>query len=182
MKRILLIVMSLIFLSLPQKTQADQIPAKSTSANLATTQINIEKDNRVVILKEFLDTYNSPLSESAEDFVKSADKYDIDWKLVAAISGVESTFGKHIPYNSYNGWGWGVYGDNVIYFESWKDAIETISKGLRQNYIDRGATNVYAIGRIYAASPTWAQRVEYFMNRIRDYELRNPEDALSLSI
>lgn len=174
--------MSLIILSLPQKIYADQIPAKSTSANLITTQVKIEKDNRVAILKEFLETYNSPLAENSEDFVKSADKYDIDWKLVAAISGVESTFGKQIPNNSYNGWGWGVYGDNVIYFKSWSDAIETISKGLRENYIDRGATNIYAIGRIYAASQTWAQRVEYFMNRIKDYELRNPEDTLSLSI
>ena len=30
----------------------------------------------------------------------------LDYRLVPAISGVESTFGKHIPDNSYNAYGW----------------------------------------------------------------------------
>ena len=46
----------------------------------------------------------------------------------------------------------------------------------------RGATNVYEIGRTYAASPTWAVRVEYFMNRISDFSILNPKDSLSISL
>ncbi len=156
---------------------------KTVSARIETKLAKTEYDYRADILRGYLNQYNSPLADNAEDFVKYADMYDLDWRFVAAISGVESTFGHQIPANSYNGWGWGVYGGNVTRFTSWEDGIETISKGLRENYMDKwGATNVYEIGSIYAASPTWAQRVEGFMYQIQVYSLKNPRNALSLTI
>lgn len=153
------------------------------SANLASAQSNIEYDARVRVLEKYLEKYNSPLAPSAKTFVNEADKYNLDWKLVAAISGVESTFGHQIPYNSYNAWGWGIYGDNTYGFESFDAGIKTISKSLRENYINSwGAKDVYQIGRFYAASPTWAQRVDYFMRQIEKYQADNPANTLSLSI
>ncbi len=152
-----------------------------SSAALLKPKPNI-LDNRVQILRGFLEQFNSPLVSNAKDFVKYADLYDLDYRLVASISGVESTFGKFIPYNSYNGWGWGVYGDNVIRFASWEEGIGTVSEGLRKNYIDKGAKNVYSIGRIYAASPTWASRVTYFMNEIEEYSNKKTIENLSISI
>ena len=129
-------------------------------------------DSRVRILREFLEKYHSPLVPYAGTFVKTADKYNLDWKLVAAISGVESTFGNEIPDKSFNGWGWGIYGDNMIKFSSWTQGIETVSEGLRTKYINKwGAQDAYSIGRFYAASPTWAQRVTYFMNEIEEYRI-----------
>ncbi|OGH18682.1 MAG: hypothetical protein A3C22_00715 [Candidatus Levybacteria bacterium RIFCSPHIGHO2_02_FULL_37_10] len=144
-----------------------------SSAGLLTPIAKIS-DSRIKSLGEFLQKYNSPLSPFASDFVEIADKYELDWKLVAAISGVESTFGQQIPYNSFNGWGWGIYGDNIIRFSSWNEGIETVSEGLRTQYIDKwGTEDVYEIGRFYAASPTWAQRVVYFMNLIEKYQNSN---------
>ncbi len=140
-------------------------------------------DTRVEILKEFLEQYNSPLTPFASDFVEIADKYELDWKLVVAISGVESTFGKQIPYDSFNGWGWGIYGNNVIRFSSWTEGIEAVSEGIRTKYIDKwGATDVYGIGRFYAASPTWAQRVEYFMRKIDEFKDQKLSKSLSISL
>lgn len=131
-----------------------------------------QKFRRVVILYNFLDNYNSPLKNYALNFVEDADKYKLDYRLLAAISGVESTFGQQLPYNSYNAWGWGIYGDNMIRFNSYPEAITSISKSLRENYIDNWkAQNVYQIGRFYAASPTWAQRVVYFMGKIEPESL-----------
>lgn len=156
------------------------------SASSAQIQKNVplkEVDTRVKILEDYLSKYNSPLVPYAQTFVKYADKYDLDYRLVVSISGVESTFGREIPYNSYNGWGWGIYGTNMIYFASWEDGIATVSEGLRTNYINKwGASNVYEIGGFYAASPTWASRVDHFMKTIQDFELKNPQNALSLSI
>ena len=154
-----------------------------SSAVLADARNVSLLDNRVKILREFLESYNSPIAPFAKEFVETSDIYNLDWRLVAAISGVESTFGQQIPAGSYNGWGWGIYGNNVIYFSSWEDGIQTISKGLRERYMNqRGATNVYEIGSTYAASPTWAVRVEYFMNRISDFSILNPQDSLSISL
>lgn len=154
-----------------------------SSAQLNNSSASAQKDNRAQILKSFLSEYNSPLAPFSEDFVASADRYNLDWKLVAAISGLESTFGHQIPYNSYNGWGWGVYGDNVIRFKSWKEGIETISKGLRERYLkDKLESDPYVIGPTYASSPTWAVRVAYFMQAIENYKIRNAKSTLSLSI
>ena len=34
-----------------------------------------------------------------------------------------------IPDNSYNCWGWGIYGALVTRFDSYDDAIETVGRG-----------------------------------------------------
>ncbi len=157
--------------------------ASGSSAQLQTTPLTIGQDNRAKFLRGFLEKYSSPLTLYADTFIKNANDYRLDWRLVAAISGVESTFGKHIPYNSYNGWGWGVYGNNVIYFSSWEEGIETVSEGLRINYMNKWkATNVYEIGRIYAADPTWARKVDYFMQKITEFQYQNLTNDLSISL
>lgn len=181
MKKLFFLIILVVFIILnqPANVYAQELSAGSSAALLKP--IATPPDSRTRILKEFLGQYNSPLIPFASDFVKIADKYDLDWKLVAAISGVESTFGMQIPYQSFNGWGWGIYGDNIIRFSSWTQGIETVSEGLRTNYINKwGARSVSEIGRFYAASPTWAQRVSYFMNKIDEF--KNQKLAISLSI
>ncbi len=60
-------------------------------------------DRKAEILAQYLAKYNSPLQYHAQDFIDAANTYKLDWKLVASIAGVESTFGKFIP-GGYNGW------------------------------------------------------------------------------
>lgn len=134
--------------------------------------INTRKlDKEAEILSKYLAKHNSPLQYNAQDFVDAAKEYDLDWRLLPAIAGVESTFGKFTP-GGYNGWGWGVYGTQAIYFKSWKEGIYTVSKGLRENYIDRGYTEPYSMNRAYAASPYWGGKVIYFMNDIERFAKR----------
>ena len=120
-------------------------------------------DTRVLILHDYLAKYNSPLQDNAGDFIEAADMYNVDWKLVPSIAGVESTFGKQTP-GGFNGWGWGVYGNQALGFKSWKDGIFTVTQGLKENYIDKGLTDPYAMNRAYAASQAWGGHVTYFMN------------------
>jgi hypothetical protein len=138
-------------------------------------------DPRAVVLKDYLTKYNSPLTDHAQDFVEAADFYGVDWKLVPAIAGVESTFGKRIP-GGYNAWGWGVYGDNRIYFQSWRDGIYTLNKGLKEKYINRGLTNPYAMNTIYASSPTWGTKVSYFMNDIEQFSKAQTDEINQLRV
>lgn len=126
-------------------------------------------DKRARILQSYLAKYNSPLQDQAQNFIEAADIYKLDWKLVPSIAGVESTFGKFIP-GGYNAWGWGVYGNQAIYFKSWKEGIFTVSEGLRKNYFDKGLTNPYIINKVYAASPTWGAKVSYFLNDLEQFE------------
>lgn len=180
-KRIFLFFFILFIFILTTKAHA-RTKASGSSAAFTKTQ-DVELDKRVKILKAYLKSHDSPLSENAETFVRSADKYNLDYRLVAAISGVESTFGKQIPSNSFNAWGWGIYGENIIRFQSFDEAINTISKDIRGQYMNKWKTkDVQDIGRIYAESPTWASGVQYFMNKMYQYELNDPKLALSLSL
>ncbi len=181
-KKILAIIGVAILLMLATPSSYAKDETAVTSAALISPVEKNKPDTRIVVLTEYLKKKNSPLVDSADTFVQEADKHNLDWKFVAAIAGLESSFGKHIPYNSYNGWGWGVYGDNVMRFSSWDEAIQTISQGLRENYMDKGATDINSIGRIYAASPTWAQRVSFFMRDIERFEKQLATPTLSLSI
>ena len=105
MKKLFFLILLIIFILSNSKTvYATEIAAGSSATLLKP--IAKAPDSRVKILEEFLGQYNSPLVPFATDFVEIADKYNLDWKLVIAISGVESTFGREVPYQSFNGWGW----------------------------------------------------------------------------
>lgn len=162
-RKIIILILLSIFLS--------RLPLTIVEAEMESEVHQIESiearelDPRAAILRDYLAQYNSPLQYHAQDFIDAADTYDVDWKLVPAIAGVESTFGKHIP-GGYNGWGWGIYGDNRLGFASWRDGIFTVTKGLKEGYIDQGLTEPYSMNRKYAASKTWGQKVSYFMNDI----------------
>lgn len=174
------LILNLLSLFLPVEAQAQIV----NSTNTQVVEIEAKPvDRRAQILKDYLGKHNSPLENHAQDFIEAADKYSLDWKLVVSIAGVESTFGKAIPgghdplYTSYNGWGWGVYGDNVLKFKSWKDAIYTISEGLKTNYVDKGYTEPLSMNRKYASSKTWGVKVNFFMNEIEKYAAGYPVDV-----
>lgn len=133
-----------------------------TSASLVNNEI--EYDQRIYALTFFLQSKNSPLVSYAEEFLKAADYYEIDWKLVPAITGIESSFGKHMPQNTYNAYGWN--GGNY-YFDSWKASIWHVTKVLKTKYYDHGAKSISQIAKIYAPpSVVWARSVSHFSAEI----------------
>ncbi|HTK03191.1 MAG TPA: hypothetical protein VL401_00245 [Alphaproteobacteria bacterium] len=153
----------LLFVINVKNVSAQELVA-GESAKLKVNSEETEFDFRVSNLKNFLEKHNSPLVEYADEFVNSADTYGIDYRLVPAISGVESTFGKHIPYKSYNAYGWA---NGEYKFTSWENSIDHVSKTLKLKYIDRGAPSIAKIARRYAPpSTTWGRNVGFFMTKI----------------
>jgi hypothetical protein len=45
-----------------------------------------------------------------------------------------------------------------------------------------GGKDIYEIGAMYASSKAWPGHVEYYMDQIQEFALRNPQDALSISL
>lgn len=175
--RIILTILVFFFLAFYFYTQ----PKKEGVKAEVKTEITASKlDKEAEILAKYLARHNSPLQYHAQDFVDAAKTYGLDWKLVPAIAGVESTFGKFIP-GGYNGWGWGVYGTQALYFKSWKDAIFIVSKGLKEDYISRGLLDPYSMNKRYAASPVWGAKVAYFMNDLNKFaSLFETQNSLSV--
>lgn len=153
--------------------------SSATFAELAAAQ---QEDDRTVVLQKYLQHQNSPLAPLADVFVAQADLYQIPWDLVAAMTGTESTFGQAVPLNCNNPLGFGIYGDQRMCFPSYRDAIHTVSRALRQNYMDNwGARDVCSIAHLYAASPTWCEHTTYFMNDIEAFRLKYESEALPIS-
>lgn len=135
-------------------------------------------DPRVELLASFLKSKKSPLASQAGVFIEVADRYGLDWRLLPAIAGKESSFGKVIPWNkktgrpSYNAWGWGVYGEKVLSFSTWEEGIEKVGEGLRNGYIDKGLLTLGQIMRFYTprSDGSWARDVSFTMEQIAPLE------------
>ena len=123
---------------------------------------------KLISLKNFFIKFNSPLANEAETFIEVAEKYDLDYKLLPSIACMESSCGKFIPTGSYNPFGWGVYGNTVTSFNSYKEAIYKVGEGISKNYISRGLNTPQKIAPIYTPpnSANWLAGVMYFQNKI----------------
>lgn len=183
-KKLLLIILIALF-SVQFQNQPvhaeDPIPTVDQSMSIESKSL----DNRALILRDYLASRNSPLQYHSQDFIDAADTYGVDWKLVPAIAGVESTFGKFTP-GGYNGWGWGVYGTQAIYFQNWRHGIFTVTKGLKDGYISKGLTTPQQMNRKYASSPTWGSKVGFIMADIdrfsKNYQLTQTATSYNLQL
>lgn len=122
-------------------------------------------DARAEIIKKYLNRYDSPLLPYAEKIVEIADKYHIDFRLIPAIAQQESNLCKIIPPETYNCWGWGIHSRGTLGFESYEEGIETVSKGIREEYLNKGYDTVDLIMTKYTPSSpgSWARGVNQFM-------------------
>ena len=120
--------------------------------------------DRAQVLKLFLEKHNSPLAENADTFVVVADKYDLDYRLLPAISCLESACGKRLIPESYNAWGWGVYGNNYIKFDNFDNGIEEVAKGIFEGYVQKGLDTPAKMAPIYTPP-----RPQYWLGGVRQY-------------
>lgn len=88
----------------------------------------------------------TPLSGLGGIFVSAGARFGVDPRLLVAIAGSESSYGKFVPSGSHNPFGWGP-GKR---FSSWQDAIFTVAEGLQRGYISQGLTTPQTIGPKYA--------------------------------
>ena len=132
-------------------------------------------NQRVETLEVFFESYDSPLKEHSETFVEVAEKYDLDYRLLPSISCMESSCGKRLLPESYNPFGWGIYGNNAIYFKDYDEAIETVGKGIKDNYVDKGLDSIDKMAPVYTPPNhvKWLNGVRYFYNEIDQHELNN---------
>lgn len=148
----------------PQFVSYAAIP---TSENLLSDAVG-QRDSREETIKLFLTKYASPLAPFAPDIIKTADAYGIDYRLTSSIAMQESNLCKKIIADSYNCWGFGIYGTKVTKFQSYPQAIETVTKTLAKDYKGKGLHTPEQIMKKYTPSSdgTWARGVSHFMNQL----------------
>ena len=139
----------------------------------------VEPDLRAFQMRAVLTKYNSPMVGLENSLIDTAEQYDLDWTILAAIAGTESSFGKHMPYQCINPYGWGIYGDHKLCFESFEAAIVGVAKGLSGKY---NTTSLETIARTYntVSTEAWTAHTRFFMNKIKNAEV--PLHALPITL
>lgn len=116
---------------------------------------------KVAAVRVFFQKYNAPLQSHAEDFVRAADMYGLDYRLLPAISMIESSGGKHL-FKSYNPFGWGRSG-----YPSFTAAIYDVSRGMA-NYYASGLRDPKKIAYRYnpVTPESWGNKATRFMSEM----------------
>ncbi len=131
-------------------------------------QIN-QEDARTEIVRQFFEQYKSPLEPYSSSVVETADAYGLDFRLIPAIAMQESNLCKKAPVDSYNCWGFGIYGQKVTKFSDYEEGIVAVSKTLSLKYKADGLHTPQEIMRRYTprSNGSWADSVEYFMSELQ---------------
>jgi len=130
----------------------------------------VSADSRTELLRQFFARYHSPLEPFAAEFVKKAEEYKLDFRLLPAIAMQESNLCLKSQPDSYNCWGFGVYGGKYLYFDSYPQAIDTITKALALRYKNaHGLVTPDEIQKMYTPSSdgSWAYSVNHFMDSLQ---------------
>lgn len=184
-RQALSIVAGVLFCALIAQTMSEKVPVnlvqanqeelsiindRSTQEQILPTNILIQETPKVVVediriqkVRAYLSRRGAPLSKYAKEMVNAADTYGIDYRLVAAISIIESNGGRY-TFRPYNAWGWG-----KMTFANWNEGIEEVSEGLG-HYYSRGLTTPKLISNYYCppSASSWANKVQSVMNEIKN--------------
>lgn len=130
-----------------------------------------EKDNRKEVVINFLNRYNSPAKDKAEAILNIADRSNVDYKIIIAIAGTESSLWKNLNFK-WNAWGWGVWAGKQ--HGDWK--WDTFEQGL-ESFTGEFARSKYngmdieAISRAgYNNSEHWRATTRYFYSELERLE------------
>lgn len=134
-------------------------------------------DARTLKVEKVFEKFKCPLVGTGEYLVQKADEHQIPYWLVAAVAFQESGCGKKTPNvaglgESYNAWGYGVWGRNVKTFDSWEAGISAVSKYFSVNFFSKGITDPCEIMRVYTppSKGSWCAGVKYFGELIENFE------------
>lgn len=144
-----------------EQSNIEDLDVNKTHSSTNTTTTSTSNQIKIDNIESYLSKRHSPLADYAKEFVDTANYYGIDYRLVAAISIVESSGGIHC-FRTHNAWGWGKSG-----FDSWEDGIWAVSKGLGKYYAG-GRDTPEKIAPRYCPpnAQKWGNNVSYIMNLI----------------
>jgi len=160
------------FGSIPQYPRTITAPLVFASLPAITSQIQTSfqtDDARIEIIRQYLDRYKSPLRPYAKLIVQLSDKYNFDYRWLVAIAQQESSLCKRIPPDSYNCWGWGIYGDKVTKFNNYQDALISIAPQFKEIFLqDAHLKDPYEVMQTYTppSDGSWAEGVLYFFKQL----------------
>ena len=164
-------------------SQKQNIVAQSL---LALNQVNDEKAKTLQKQADAIDAYfkdhNMPLEGKGMKMAEEAEKNGLDWRLLPAISAIESTGGRHACKNathSFMGWG-----SCKISFNSDDEGIETVAENLggndpdtQKHYAGKTVKQILEAYNPPSVVPNYAKKVMREMDEIGSYYVEDNLNA-----
>jgi len=141
------------------------MPANNSKQQVPVTPVpDYRHDARLKTLQKFFHKAGCPAQKYSQEFLATADEYDLDWRLLPSISFIESTGGKAAKNNNLFGWDSGRTG-----FASPVAGIQAVGYRLTHSdlYKDKDVDGILAT---YNPDEEYAQRVKFVMRQISPSE------------
>lgn len=115
------------------------------------------------VIETFLAEKRSPLATQATQIVAASNRYEVDPRLIVAISGVESDFGR--VCKGFNAWGWN---NGRTRWRSWAQSIDAFTRAISERYPNW--RNVRSMAARYNPNTplAWSRKVSSLMASIAD--------------
>ena len=116
----------------------------------------------------YLQRKQSPMAGVGSALSDYSRQYNVDPRLIIAISGAETTFGRHLCADN-NAWNW-FHHRNCAQspFENYPQGAERVTRFMRSSYLNRGYTTIELIRYKYCTSgcENWISLVSAFHNEM----------------
>lgn len=173
MRRLALITLLIILIyDLQQQRYLPNDETETRTDNQSEQEEIIVPEDKTQKIKTFLERMDSPMATEAGIFIWVDSRYSLPYSLLPAISMVESGGCKHTLPDTNNCFGWRPYNRQ---FESIQAAIIFTAEWIttKPAYKAFQATgSIEDLGKVYAESPDWANKVRYWMREIENEEER----------
>lgn len=128
----------------------------------------IGADARPMIIRKYLEKYNSPLVPYSDLIFEVSESYGFEYYWIVAIAQQESNLCKKIPVNSHNCWGYGINSAGTLRFPDYETAIKTYAEYLKREYFDKGYNTAELIMKKYCphSNGSWAFGVNQFIDEL----------------
>jgi hypothetical protein len=134
----------------------------SAHASVTPDGLGAMEDQRQAKLETFFQSFGCPAPHHVTEYLGAADTYAIDYRLLPAISILESTCGMYQREN--NRWGWASASKG---FASFRAGLEYIAHQLAEGRYYKNKTLEEKV-HMYNPRPQYARQLESLMLRIDD--------------
>jgi hypothetical protein len=177
-----LLVSTLSFGSIDTAGMQSKVLAISSQSNTEEIQASTQEQITMRLRADKIDAYfrdrNMPLEGYGMKMVQVAEENNIDWRLLPAISVIETTGGKNIcksKEGANNPFG---YGSCKIAFDNINESIEIVGRNLGGNnprtasyYKNKDLDGV--LKSYNSVIPTYNKKIRSVMDRIENYDISN---------
>ncbi len=177
-----LLVSTLSFGSIDTAGMQSKVLAISSQSNTEEIQASTQEQITMRLRADKIDAYfrdrNMPLEGYGMKMVQVAEENNIDWRLLPAISVIETTGGKNIcksKEGANNPFG---YGSCKIAFDNINESIEAVGRNLGGNnprtasyYKNKDLDGI--LKSYNSVIPTYNKKIRGVMERIENYDISN---------